>query len=786
MAFNKKSIEEIYENMAGDTNRLIGEFAEFKKESIINSIYESFAKELGEFYEELDKVYKSGFIDTAQDTDLDKLSAILGIERNMPDYAEGYVTFSRDKGIDDEIVIPEETLVTTEENENEDPPLKEYITTEEGYLKQGEESVKIPIRAKEAGKDMTTSENTIIVMPLPVPGVKTVNNNEPIRFLGKERETDAEFVNRIKKTLIASGRACGAAIEAELLKIPGIKEAAAREDFVYTNKWTDESLNILEKKNRNMPAGKRIPYVNSDKFKNFKEALKDPLINKDFMDSEKYESAYKEDILPNLFKKLEIKQNKDINDMIFSVMKNPDYLGAGAIEVYANGLNDKNRKEAEASVEKVISAGIKAVLKPAEHIYTDALLKIRINEEALENRLDIEEEAEAAIINFIDELKMGERFFISQMTGAVLGVENIEDIEEFEISACKKNEVFPITKGEDKENEVRVWQKFVPGVVRAVSELKDFTVYVEVITAFPNEIMQKELFESITAAIANADIRKEDVLKTDINEIITDKDAQNAVRADEIREKIAEFFAVADSGAEFLKKDIKVSLDKEMSGVLTDAVNTYFENGGERLSAAKESELEDKLKEAIDTAFLNPNDIKELIKETITKKLETFAKEIIEKFPSEELIQILQKETIRVFGGLILKKSNEIGQISKLIAEKKAGAAASGKTYDPNNEDEKNLKKKSEELERINQLNNDSENLAKKIEKKIKEKSEKAIMNITNLDASLKDKTKSSDYYDIDVRLSADFWETEKAAFLSEIKPAFIEKLVPYIKIKEK
>jgi len=231
MSFDKKNFSDIFGSMLADTRRRIPDLTDFEEGSVVRSLYESFSYELALLYEQLDLVYQAGFVDTAEGAHLDRVVAVLGLKRNEPDFATGVVTFSRDKGLNEELIIPIGTLVTTEENKNQDPPKKAYLTIEEGRIPAGQTAVDVRIQAEVRGKQMVADAETVIVMPLPVPGVKAIINKKPVRFLGRDRETDNELRQRAKQALLASGRASVTAIETALLGMAGVRGVRVKEDF---------------------------------------------------------------------------------------------------------------------------------------------------------------------------------------------------------------------------------------------------------------------------------------------------------------------------------------------------------------------------------------------------------------------------------------------------------------------------------------------------------------------------------------------------------------------------
>jgi hypothetical protein len=63
--------------------------------SVVRTIVEAIAREMDFLYEALDRVYKSGFVDTSTGNALELVVSLLGIERIQPKSATGLVTFGR-------------------------------------------------------------------------------------------------------------------------------------------------------------------------------------------------------------------------------------------------------------------------------------------------------------------------------------------------------------------------------------------------------------------------------------------------------------------------------------------------------------------------------------------------------------------------------------------------------------------------------------------------------------------------------------------------------------------
>jgi uncharacterized phage protein gp47/JayE len=228
MTFEPKKFEEIYTNMVQKSQEKVPTLTDFQVGSVIRTMYESFAYEIGILYEQLNQVYLSAFIDSAEGSQLEMLVALLGIQRGLPDFAEGTVTFQRDLGTDI-IEIPVGTLVTTEDSEKS--PKKAYTTIESKIFPANLKTVEVKIQAVERGEEQVTKEETINIMPLPIPSIKSVINKSPIQFTGKKTETDEELRQRAKIALISSGKASNIALKNALLSQPSVREVKLIERF---------------------------------------------------------------------------------------------------------------------------------------------------------------------------------------------------------------------------------------------------------------------------------------------------------------------------------------------------------------------------------------------------------------------------------------------------------------------------------------------------------------------------------------------------------------------------
>src|SRR4051794_27354352 len=173
MAFEPKKFNDLYESMRSRTTIL----TDLEVGSVTRTMYESFAYELGLLYQKMNLVYLSAFVDSAEGTNLDQVVAVLGIQRSLPQFAVGEVAFERDKGNAD-INIPLGTLVATVDTPEQ--PKKVYQTIEAAVLAKDQSEITVKVQAVNRGEDQDSDLGSIVVMPRPIPGIKSVNNPQPV------------------------------------------------------------------------------------------------------------------------------------------------------------------------------------------------------------------------------------------------------------------------------------------------------------------------------------------------------------------------------------------------------------------------------------------------------------------------------------------------------------------------------------------------------------------------------------------------------------------------------
>jgi uncharacterized phage protein gp47/JayE len=190
--------------------------------SIVRLLAESFAREYAVLSKQLEKVYRAGFLVTAEGRDLDQLVALVGIERRTRTSARGEVVFSRTTPATGNIFIPAGTRIST----NDNPPAT-VETLEDRVLRTGTLSVETPVQALTPGPDGAAPAAGLTVLHRPILGIDRVTNPQPLT-LGGSDESDQALRRRGARALETSGRATLGALTGALSTIEGVREQDVR------------------------------------------------------------------------------------------------------------------------------------------------------------------------------------------------------------------------------------------------------------------------------------------------------------------------------------------------------------------------------------------------------------------------------------------------------------------------------------------------------------------------------------------------------------------------------
>jgi hypothetical protein len=513
MSFTPRKYKDIFDEMRAMSQVV----TDFEVGSVARTLYESFAFEMALLYEKMNLVYLSAYVDTAQGNQLDQVVAVLGIQRSQPDYAEGSVTFLRD-GAGQEILIPTGTLIATVETAAGEK--KVYQTSKEATMGATQTSVAVQVRAIERGEEQETAAETVVVMPRPVPGIKFVNNDAPMRLVGKRRETDDELRDRAKNALISSGKATVISIENALLSLAGVRDARVKENFHFARSLV-RITSLTQGTAHNIPRGSKVKFTFLGK-----EIILKTLDPVSFSDAEAIGTAkqVKAEVLVegragecfNVPPTPVTWDNGAFTPLFAAALLTEVRLeDFGLIEVYVDAPKldpgvppaeeAAERKRIEAEIERVRAAGIFSILKSAGKVETSAVFRIELSPSLSltpEERKEFEETVEDEIVSFMGELRMGKPLLYGKLVKAILSLENIENLVDFQGTVTRTVEnvamAIDITFSDpDKFIAVEDFERIQAGHICVASEDKDIKVHV----AYRAQNLTPQLAEDVYDAV---------------------------------------------------------------------------------------------------------------------------------------------------------------------------------------------------------------------------------------------------------------------------------------------
>lgn len=482
MTFVPKKFNEIYEDMRDRTTVV----TDFSIGSVTRTMYESFAFEMALLYEKMNLVYLSAYVDSAAGPQLDNVVAILGIKRGLPDFAEGEVTFQRDVGKED-IVIPLGTLVATEDKP--ESPKKIYQTIEPKTLLKNQTAVEVKVQAVNRGEEEVVDAETIVVMPRPIPGIKSVINAASTRFTGKRRETDEELRERAKNALISSGKATIISIENALLSLPEVKDVKVKENFHFARgKVTLRRSNGSEE--ITIAKGIRLTAETEKSFETTEQVTL--AADKDSTEvtvQSLLEGKAGEVTMTGSLVAWQI-ESSDLSNKLTASNTVPILLGQfGVIEVIVDGIDfsePEKVKSLEEEIDRMRAAGIFVLLNSVVPVEVDAIFKIEINPDlklSAKERAEFEVKVRTEIEKHILALKMGEPLLFAQIIKNTLSQEGVNNLEDFVVTTIRQQQGGPDKKDSfgptAKRIEIEEFERFKPRYLCVASETKKLPVHIQ-------------------------------------------------------------------------------------------------------------------------------------------------------------------------------------------------------------------------------------------------------------------------------------------------------------------
>jgi uncharacterized phage protein gp47/JayE len=530
MSFEVKKFRDIYEDLQSNTTVV----RDFKVGSVVRTMYESFAYEIALFYEKMHLVYLSAFVDSAEGQQLDMVVSVLGIKRGLPDFAEGVVTFERNVGKED-IPIPLGTLVATEDTPEN--PKKVYQTYESKVLPKDFTSVDVKVQAIKRGEEQATAAETVVVIPRPIPGIKSVINHEALRFLGKRRETDEELRERAKNALISSGKASLVAIENALLSMAGVKDIKVNENF-YFAQGTVLLQRISGSGDITIPKNLLLTAHTEAGDKPFKTIADSILPDGADCLTVKVQAllAGKGGELTATGSELtwEIDMTSGAGLETLSVTNNEPLIAEshGIIEVFVDGIDFKKPEEVKRlrdEIDRVRAAGIMVLLKSVLPVMVDGVFRIEIDPAlnlSADERTQYEQTVRSEIIAFLQELKMGQPLIFSKLIQRLLSLDGIDNLEDFQIITTRDQVSSGPVGFSDKRIELEEFERFMvdkeKNYICVASEEKKLEVNIQFKAAGLDDATKTAIESALSAYFQTkglGDIVKKSEIASQINSV---------------------------------------------------------------------------------------------------------------------------------------------------------------------------------------------------------------------------------------------------------------------------
>ncbi|WP_374490272.1 baseplate J/gp47 family protein [Zoogloea sp.] len=221
--YRKKDFAEVVDALLTDIGSGMGgriALTDANEGSVVRTLAEAFARELAVCYEQLDVVYRNAYLETANGAALDKVVALLGMERQRGGHLEGTVVFGRGQPAPEDIHIPQGTLVA-----GRNMPL--CATTAPSTLDKGERHVSVGLRALDPGGE-TIRAGALNILPRPIAGIDSVTNPGDLVVRQRE-ETDDELRTRARQLVLSSNTGTVAALE-QAVRSLGIREVQVIEN----------------------------------------------------------------------------------------------------------------------------------------------------------------------------------------------------------------------------------------------------------------------------------------------------------------------------------------------------------------------------------------------------------------------------------------------------------------------------------------------------------------------------------------------------------------------------
>lgn len=220
--FVLKDYDTILADLQAEARVRLGEDIDLSDESPLGEFLKVIAYEFQGMWEQLENTYYAGFLNSATGQSLDRVVALVGVERRAATYATGTIRFSASAAVSTAITIPAGTRVQTADR------TLTFATNAAATIAVGQSYVDVAVTAVATGIDGNVAAGTTTYLYDPVAGVTTVTNPAATTG-GSDIESDASLRYRAQN-YAPDAAATVIAFEQRLLGLDGVLSVAIAED----------------------------------------------------------------------------------------------------------------------------------------------------------------------------------------------------------------------------------------------------------------------------------------------------------------------------------------------------------------------------------------------------------------------------------------------------------------------------------------------------------------------------------------------------------------------------
>lgn len=188
--------------------------------SVTRTLLETVGVELALTYQQLQRVYRSAFVGTAEGDSLDKVVALVGVGRLPANQPVVSLRFTRRDDVAGRLAIPAGTAVSDDKGNR-------YLTTVELVLEAGESAREV-LASGDSPDTKVVDAGALTRMEVAIAGVSTVTNPQPSRALASA-ETDDDLRRRAAGAFHGVVRGTADALTFAVRSVQGVKDVTMTE-----------------------------------------------------------------------------------------------------------------------------------------------------------------------------------------------------------------------------------------------------------------------------------------------------------------------------------------------------------------------------------------------------------------------------------------------------------------------------------------------------------------------------------------------------------------------------